>query len=88
MYTFDDILKFLGQGREIEFAVDGKLYGIVNFDGYWLFCCGPDYPSITLAEFEDRTTLKAKVADKEFIGLDIKSIINNRLYEEGSLDIM
>ncbi len=64
------------------------MYSIVNFDGYWLFYYGDEDRELTLAEFEDRETLKEKIADKQLIGLDIKEIINNRLYDQGSLDIM
>ena len=78
MYTFDDMLKDLDDGREIEFTLGDKSYGIVNFDGYWLFCCEIDHTSIQLAEFEDREALKRKIADKQLIGLDVKEIIDKK----------
>lgn len=39
-YSFDEILKDLNIGREIEFEYQNRQYAIVNGNGKWLFCEG------------------------------------------------
>ena len=85
-YSFDEMLKDLKIGREIEFEYQNRQYAIVNGNGKWLFC------EVTKCEelccFEEKDTLLEKVTSLMVGDASLKEIFDNRLYAHGSLYIL
>lgn len=85
-YSFDEMLKDLNIGREIEFEYQNRQYAIVNGNGKWLFCEGTKCEELCC--FEEKDTLLEKVMSLMVGGASLKEIFDNRLYAQGSLYIL
>lgn len=79
---FDCLIKYLINGREIEFSYNNKNYSIANFDNYWYFFSGSENIDYELSQFYDTKTLIKKVSEISIEGVSIKDIINNKKYED------
>lgn len=88
IYTFEDMIKDLQNGREIEFRFQNNSYGIVNKESYWYLCCSEQKKSIKLCKFDDTAELAQKLLDKNIFGLDLKDIFDLSQYEKDSLYIL
>ena len=85
-YSFDELLKDLEIGREIEFEYHMQQCAIVNSNGKWFFCI--DSKSEELCNFEEKDVLIHKVRMMKVDGDNLESIIDNNLYSQGTLYIL
>ena len=85
-YSFDEMLKDLKIGREIEFRYQDRQYAIVNGNGKWFFCEGSKCEGLCC--FEEKDTLIEKVKSLMVGEASLKEIFDGRLYAQGSLYIL
>ena len=87
--TFYNLADFLRNGREIEFAYNGRQYSITNHSGFWYLCDDTDHILLdTLSRFEEKELLVSRIAVFTINGLTIQEIFDQKLYSEDSLDIL
>lgn len=85
-YSFDELLKDLKIGREIEFEYNNKHCAIVNGNGKWFFCM--DSKSEELCDFDEKDILIHKVKNLIILGTALEKIINQKLYTKDTLYIL
>ncbi len=85
-YSFDELLKDLEIGREIEFEYHKQQCAIVNGNGKWLFCMNSQ--SEELCDFDEKDILLHKVKSLKVSGNTLEKIINQELYTQGTLYIL
>lgn len=87
--TFYDLANYLKNGREIEFAYNGRQYSITNHSGFWYLCDDTDNVLLdTLSRFEEKDLLVSKVAASVLGDLTIQEIFDRQLYAEDGLYIL
>ena len=87
--TFLELANFLKQGREIEFACNGRQYSITNHSGFWHLCDDTDHVLLeTLCRFEEKEILIAKIVGIPLHGLTIQQIFDHQVYDAERLYIL
>lgn len=89
-YNFNDLLKDLEMGREIEFEYNNNQYSITNsVDGYWyLYCDSTKTELLKICEFNDTQKLIKTVAEYKINGTSIRDIFDCYKYDTESLIIL
>lgn len=85
-YSFDELLKDLEIGREIEFEYHKQQCSIVNGNGKWFFCMNSQ--SEELCNFAEKDILLRKVKCLKVSGVALEKIIDQELYTKDTLYIL
>ncbi len=87
---YEDLAQFLKNGRESEFAYEGKRYSITT-NGYWQLCRDEDAGSVLLERicpYEERDDLSVRIGEIILEGMSIRQIFDDLLYDERQLSIL
>lgn len=87
--TFSDFAGYLKQGREIEFAFNGRMYSITNHAGFWNLCDDTNHILLDkICRFDEKEILVSKIAETRIDDVKISKIFDERLYEPEGLYIL
>ena len=87
--SFADLADYLKNGREIEFAYNGRQYSITNHSGFWYLCDDTDHILLdTLCRFEEKELLVSRIVIFTIDGLTIQEIFDRKLYSVDGLAIL
>ena len=86
---FNDLANYLRNGREIEFAYNGRQYSITNHSGFWYLCDDTDHILLeTICRFDEKEILISKIADTIIDDLTIRQIFDGHFYDAERLSIL
>lgn len=87
--NYNKLIKYLKNGREIEFTFNELNCSMTNFNNEWYFSINgnDENKSFVLSDFEDYDTLIESINKIVIEGKSIKEIFDNRKYDENSLSI-